>query len=123
LWRWSVTELAQFWADLAAWTQVLPDVPDNEVLSGPGMPGARWFPGRSLNYAAEALKWRGNQPALIVVAEDAEPVEVSWDQLRTQVGAFSATLRGLGVGAGDRVVGYLPNNLEAVVAFLGTVSI
>ena len=123
LWRWSVTELSQFWADFAAWTEVLPGVPDSEVLSSLDMPGARWFPGRTVNYAAEALKWRGDRPALIVVAEDADPFEVSWEQLRSHVGAFAATLRQLGVHPGDRVVGYLPNSLEAVVAFLGTVSI
>jgi acetoacetyl-CoA synthetase len=123
LWRWSVTELAQFWGDFATWTEVLSDVPDGEVLSSPDMPGARWFPGHSVNYAAEALKWKGSEPALIVAGEDADPYEVSWDQLRTEVGAFAATLRRLGIHSGDRVVGYLPNNLEAVVAFLGTVSI
>src|SRR6185436_7684319 len=60
---------------------------------------------------------------LIAVAEDAEPVEVSWAALRAQVGAFAATLRRLGVQPGDRVAGYLPNIPEAIVAFLGAASI
>jgi acetoacetyl-CoA synthetase len=62
-------------------------------------------------------------PALIAVAEDAEPEEISWTSLRGQVGAFAATLRRLGVGPGDRVAGYLPNVPEAVIAFLGSAAV
>ncbi|WP_448626457.1 acetoacetate--CoA ligase [Geodermatophilus sp. URMC 64] len=123
LWRWSVEHLDQFWADVAEWTGVLPGVPDDRVLTRREMPGAEWFPGTTLNYAERALQWGDEHPALVVVAEDTEPVEVSWSQLRGQVGAFAATLRRLGVRAGDRVAGYLPNVPEAVVAFLGAASI
>ncbi|NYJ05191.1 acetoacetate--CoA ligase [Petropleomorpha daqingensis] len=123
LWRWSTEHLEQFWADVAAWTGVLPGVPDDRVLGQRRMPGAEWFPGTTLNYAERALGWDDEHPALVVVAEDTEPVEVSWSQLRGQVGAFAATLRRLGVRPGDRVAGYLPNVPEAVVAFLGAASI
>ncbi|WP_222273030.1 acetoacetate--CoA ligase [Modestobacter marinus] len=123
LWRWSVEHLDQFWADLAGWSRVLPGVPDDEVLTDHRMPGAVWFPGRTLNYAEQALRWDVAGPALVVADEDHPPVEVSWAQLRGQVGAFAATLRRLGVRAGDRVAGYLPNVPEAVVAFLGAASI
>jgi acetoacetyl-CoA synthetase len=128
LWRWSVEHLDQFWADVAAWTGVLPGVPDEQVLTRREMPGAVWFPGTTVNYAAQALQWGDEHPALVVVAEDtlagdAEPVEWSWSRLRGEVGAFAETLRGLGVRRGDRVAGYLPNVPEAVVAFLGAASI
>jgi acetoacetyl-CoA synthetase len=123
LWRWSTEHLEQFWADVAEWTGVLPGVPDDRVLTRRQMPGAEWFPGTTLNYAERALGWDDEHPALVVVAEDTEPVEISWSQLRGQVGAFAATLRRLGVRPGDRVAGYLPNVPEAVVAFLGAASI
>jgi acetoacetyl-CoA synthetase len=124
LWRWSVEHLDQFWADVATWTEVLPGVQEDEVLTSRGMPGAVWFPGATINFAEQALRYSSDErPALIVVAEDAEPVEVSWAELRGQVGAFAATLRRLGVQPGDRVAGYLPNVPEAVVAFLGAASI
>jgi acetoacetyl-CoA synthetase len=124
LWRWSVEHLDQFWADVAAWSEALPGVPDDEVLTSREMPGAVWFPGRTVNVAEQALR-NGDpgRPALIAVAEDTEPVEISWATLRGRVGAFAATLRRLGVQPGDRVVGYLPNVPEAVVAFLGAASI
>ena len=48
---------------------------------------------------------------------------LGWAELRRQTGALAATLRGLGVRPGDRVIGYLPNIPEAVVAFLATASL
>ncbi|MCW2706009.1 MAG: acsA1 [Blastococcus sp.] len=124
LWRWSVDHLDQFWGDLATWTGVLPDVPDDEVLTDRGMPGAVWFSGTTINYAEQAFRNASDDhPALIAVAEGAEPVEMSWASLRGQVGAFAATLRRLGVQRGDRVAGYLPNVPEAVIAFLAAASI
>lgn len=123
LWRWSVEHLDRFWGDLARWTGVL-DVPDDRVLTDRSMPGAVWFPGTTVNYAEQALRHATDEhPALVVVAEDTPPTEVPWAALRAQVGAFAATLRRLGVQRGDRVVGYLPNVPEAVVAFLGAASI
>src|SRR3954462_14966173 len=93
------------------------------------MPGAVWFPGTTVNFAEQALRpgtdgsGPPDAPALIAVAEDADDVEISWTSLRRQVGGFAATLRRLGVRPGDRVVGYLPNVPEAVIAFLGAASI
>jgi acetoacetyl-CoA synthetase len=129
VWRWSVEHLDQFWADVAEWTDVLPGVPDDRVLTRRGMPGAEWFPDVTVNYAEQALRWATGGAtgpdalALIAVAEDTDPVEIGWATLRGQVGAFAATLRRLGVQRGDRVAGYLPNVPEAVVAFLGAASI
>ncbi|WP_369139226.1 acetoacetate--CoA ligase [Modestobacter versicolor] len=124
VWRWSVEHLDQFWADVATFFDVLPDVPEDRVLTKRQMPGAEWFPDATINYAEQALRYATeDHPALVAVAEDTEPVEVSWATLRGQVGAFAATLRRLGVRRGDRVAGYLPNVPEAVVAFLGTAAI
>jgi acetoacetyl-CoA synthetase len=124
IWRWSIDHLDQFWADVATFTDVLPDVPEDRVLTDRAMPGAVWFPDVTVNYAEQALRHAtAEHPALIAVAEDADPVEVPWAVLRGQVGAFAATLRRLGVQRGDRVAGYLPNVPEAVVALLGAASI
>jgi acetoacetyl-CoA synthetase len=124
LWRWSVKHLDQFWGDLATWTGVLPDVPDDRVLTDRSMPGAVWFPDSTINFAEQVFSNASDEhPALIAAAEDAEPVEISWASLRGQVGAFAATLRRLGVRPGDRVAGYLPHVPEAIVAFLGAASI
>jgi acetoacetyl-CoA synthetase len=123
LWQWSVDALEDFWA--LAWDHfdVLASRPYDQVLSSRTMPGAQWFPGARLNLAENVLRVRGSSPALVATGEGSPVVEVSRDDLRLQVGALQASLRGLGVGEGDRVVGYLPNVPAAVVAFLACASL
>jgi len=118
LWRWSVEQLEDFWALVWDVFDVLASRPSDAVLTSRAMPGARWFPGARLNLAENVLRVRGAHPAVVAVGEQGPAVELSWDDLRGQVGALQATLRELGVGQGDRVVGYLPNVPAALVAFL-----
>jgi acetoacetyl-CoA synthetase len=118
LWRWSVEHLEQFWALVWDHFDVLHSAPYDAVLTTREMPGGHWFPGARLNLAENVLRVRGSHPALVSVGEEGAPVEMSWDDLRGQVGALQESLRALGVRQGDRVVGYLPNVPAAVVAFL-----
>ncbi|WP_405160561.1 acetoacetate--CoA ligase [Nocardia sp. NBC_01499] len=122
LWQWSVDELADFWH--AVWDYFeLGDIA-GEVLASAEMPGAQWFPGTRLNYVDQVVRqFRTDRPAIIAVAEDAPRREVSWVELIDNTAALAQTLRSMGVQAGDRVAGYLPNIPEAIVAFLATASI
>ena len=123
LWRWSVDSLEDFWAAVWDHFDVIASQPYAQVLTTREMPDAHWFPGARLNLAENVLRTRGSGTALVAVAEQGPAVELSWDELRGQVGALQATLRELGVGEGDCVVGYLPNVPAAVVAFLATASL
>ena len=123
LWRWSVTDLEEFWASIADYFDVRFVASPESVLATRAMPGARWFPGARLNYAEHALSPAGREPALICRAETGERREFSRDDLRREVGAARAGLIRLGVERGDRVVAYLPNDAEAVIAFLATASL
>ncbi|SDE02788.1 acetoacetate--CoA ligase [Rhodococcus tukisamuensis] len=125
LWEWSVDDLDGFWRAVWDYFDVQSQTPVGAALAEEKMPGAVWFPGTRLNYVDQVLRHeRPDRPALVYSAEQAgSDVEVSWAELRRQVGALAATLRGHGVGPGDRVVGYLPNVPEAVIAFLATASI
>lgn len=118
LWEWSVRDLDGFWAAVWEHFDVLASRPYERVLGQRAMPGAEWFPGARLNLAENVLRTDHPGPALIAMSEDGPTREVSWPELRGLVGAFQATLVRLGVGPGDRVVAYLPNGVEAVVAML-----
>jgi acetoacetyl-CoA synthetase len=123
LWRWSVDDLDGFWA--AVWD--LGAVPGAsrgpDVLAAAAMPGARWFPGATLNYAALPLAQAPERPAVVALSEARPTVRLTYGQLAAQVGAAAAGLRRLGVGPGDRVAAYLPNGPEAVVALLAVASL
>ncbi|MGY0501695.1 acetoacetate--CoA ligase [Nocardia sp. FBN12] len=122
LWQWSVDDIAGFWQ--AVWDYFELGETAGEVLGSRAMPGAEWFPGTRLNYVDQIIRMaQFGRPAVIALHEDAEPREVSWAELIEQVTVFARTLREQGVEAGDRVVGYLPNIPEAIVAFLATASI
>jgi acetoacetyl-CoA synthetase len=122
LWRWSVDDIEGFWA--ALWEYF--DVGERAatVLGDAEMPGARWFPGTTLNYADQVVRHaRTDRPAIIHVREDGPDRDMSWDELLGRAAAFADKLRASGVEPGDRVVGYLPNIPEAVIAFLATASV
>lgn len=122
LWQWSVDDPAGFWATLWEYF-ALGDAPD-VVLDSPQMPGARWFPGARLNYVDQVVRnSRTDRPAIVYVSEDGSTVELSWAELLGRTAAFARKLESKGVTSGDRVVGYLPNIPEAVIAFLATASI
>jgi acetoacetyl-CoA synthetase len=122
-WRWSVDHLGELWTEVAATFEVRFHRPAEAVLPDARMPGARWFPGATLNYAEHALRRRDDHPAIVATSQTRDRIEVTWAELADQVDRAAAGLRRLGVGRGDRVVGYLPNVPEAVVAFLATASI
>ena len=119
LWAWSVGRPGEFWADVAEYFAVPLRGDVQRVLGDASMPGASWFPGTSLNYVGQVFgRERGTGPAVVGVGDDAAPVTLSWPELRRQVAALTRTLRTEGVRPGDCVVGYTPDVVEAVVAFL-----
>src|SRR5436190_14675377 len=124
LWRWSVTGLEDFWASIWGFFSVEASSPYSEVLSERTMPGARWFTGAELSYPQHVFRGKGDGEVAIVHASELRGLdELRWGELRAQVAALAAGLRELGVERGDRIVAYLPNIPEAVIAFLAAASI
>jgi acetoacetyl-CoA synthetase len=124
LWEWSVTNLEEFWASIWEYFQIISSKPYKSVLSGHTMPGAQWFPGTELNYAEHVFRnATSSRPALVFQSETKPLTEISWEELYQKVSTVAQALRKLGVQRGDRVVSYLPNIPESVIAFLATTSL
>jgi len=124
LWRWSVDDLEGFWRSIWDFFGVQADGAPEPALAGREMPGAEWFPNAALNYAEHVFAGKDEaEVAILHASELRELGELTWGSLRVQVAAAAAGLRALGVGPGDRVVAYMPNLPEAIVAFLATASI
>ncbi|HET8564999.1 MAG TPA: acetoacetate--CoA ligase [Solirubrobacterales bacterium] len=124
LWQWSVDDLDGFWSAIWEFFDVQADGEPRPALAEREMPGARWFPNTSLNYAEHVFRGKGDEEIAILHASELRELdELRWGELRRQVAAAAAGLRALGVGRGDRVVAYVPNIPEAIVAFLATASI
>jgi acetoacetyl-CoA synthetase len=124
LYDWSVSQPAEFWE--AAWKFFdIRSVTDyRNVLEGADrMPGARWFEGATLSFAANLLPPDIDGTAIVFANERGERSELSWADLRAQVAATAAALRSLGVVRGDRVAGFMANRAETVIAMLAAASL
>ena len=123
--RWSVEDLEGFWSAVAEFFRVRFATPPERVLGRWEMPGAEWFPGATLNYAEHAvgLPEDADEIAVLAYSQTRDRQELTWGELRGQVARARVGLRRLGVGRGDRVVAYLPNTPETLVAFLATASL
>jgi acetoacetyl-CoA synthetase len=122
LWRWSVDDLDGFWTSIWEFFEVGGPAPA-PALAERRMPGAHWFPEATLNHAELSLRRHDDHPALLFGNEAGELGTISYAELGRRVAAAAAGLRRLGVAKGDRVVAYLPNVPETVIAMLATASI
>ncbi|MGI9164267.1 MAG: propionyl-CoA synthetase [Mycobacterium sp.] len=117
----SIDDPATFWAEAAkavSWTRA-----PERVLDDSRPPFYRWFPDAELNTCFNALDRhiadRGDQAALIYDSPLTGSQRVfSYRELLHETSRFAGVLRELGVGAGDRVVLYMPMIPEAVIAML-----
>jgi acetoacetyl-CoA synthetase len=122
--EWSIREPDRFWAAVTDYCGLeLTAAPDAIVQDFDRMPGARWFPGARLNYAANLLAGDPDETAIIATNEAGSRRTLSLGELEAEVASVAAALRRFGVTSGDRVAGVLPNSVECVTAALATASV
>src|SRR5581483_6813024 len=128
LWQWSVTDLDGFWAAVWDYFGIEPATPYEAVLADRDMPGARWFPGATLNYAGHLVQGarRTGHPdgaSIVSYSQTRATVRLTPADLEDLVARARAGFVELGVGRGDRVAAYLPSLPETVAAYLACLSL
>ncbi|MEA3241255.1 MAG: acetoacetate--CoA ligase [Pseudomonadota bacterium] len=124
LYQWSISERADFWEGVWNFGGIIASKTYDEVLvDGDKMPGSRWFTGARLNFAENLLRYRDEQTAMVFKGEQQEAVRITYAELYDQVARLAKSLRDMGVTAGDRISGFVPNMMETVIAMLATTSI
>jgi acetoacetyl-CoA synthetase len=133
--RWSVDHPDEFWAALWRFSEVVADEragapPWERVLMGGDRmapptkeQGPRWFEGARLNFAENLLRRRDSGEAIVSWDERGRRRGLSFSELYTEVAHIAGALRRVGVVAGDRVAGFVPNGPEAIIAMLAAASI
>ncbi len=122
--QWSLAAPTDFWGTLATFCDLRWRHRPHAVLEHAGrMPGARWFPGGTLNFAENLLRFRDARPALVWRDETGRRGQLSHAELHEHTARAAAGLRRLGVGIGDRVAAFLPNGPEAGIGMLATTSL
>jgi acetoacetyl-CoA synthetase len=124
LYQWSVTDIADFWAAVWDFLQIKVSRPYDQVVDDLSkMPGARWFPGARLNFAENLLQYRDDKTALVFQGEGQSPIYWSYAQLYDETARVARSLKNMEVGPGNRVVGYMPNMAQTIVAMLAAASL
>ncbi|MFH2059340.1 MAG: acetoacetate--CoA ligase [Pseudomonadota bacterium] len=124
LWQWSVENLEDFWSTAWDFLDIKASQPYTQVIENPDkMPGAKFFVNSKLNFAENLLRFKNDKTALIFRGEDQVRQQLTYNQLYAQVAQTSATLKKIGVVKGDRVVGFVPNMPESIIAMLAAASI
>ncbi len=124
LYQWSLENIPEFWSMMWEFADIIASKPYDQVVDDLGkMPGAKWFSGARLNFAENLLRYRDDQTALVFKGEDQDVSRITYAELYKEVAGIAASLRAAGVQSGDRVVGFMPNMPEAVIAMLAAASI
>ncbi|NSW87758.1 MAG: acetoacetate--CoA ligase [Syntrophobacteraceae bacterium] len=124
LYEWSVTDIPAFWASVWDHGEVLCSSPYTRVVDDISkMPGAEWFIGARLNFAENLLRFRDDRVALTFKGEDSNSVSITYAELYDRVGRLAESLREAGISVGDRIVGFMPNMIETVIAMLATTAL
>ena len=123
LYNWSVTEIEKFWETLWKYSGIIHSKTYDKILDERKMPGAKWFEGAELNFAENLLRYRDDEIALISYREDHPVIRLTYKELYKKVAACAAGLKKLNVVKGDRVVGFVTNIPETVIAMLAATSL
>lgn len=124
LYDWSIENIAEFWAAFWDFAEIIHSKPYDEIIDDAAkMPGAKWFKGARLNFAENLLRYRDDRVALIFKGEDQPSIRVTYAQLYDEVARLARSLRELGIRPGDRIVGFMPNMPESIIAMLAATSL
>lgn len=122
--RWSISHAELFWDEVWSFCGVIgARGTGRSFVPHPQMYEAVWFPEAKINFAENLLRFRDEQSAIIFWNESQNKVKLTYKELFSQATSLANQLKELGVTPGDRVVGFLPNIPEGIIAMLAATSI
>ena len=124
--RWSIDHPDLFWSQV--WDFCGVDGFKGARVFEPtsSMIESRFFPEARLNFAENLLtntQVSEGDEAIVFLGEDRVRRAMTWRQLREAVSQMTQALKQSGVSQGDRVVAYMPNIPETIIAMLACSSI
>ncbi len=125
LYNWSVVNIPDFWKAMWDFGEVIASSPFTTIADDIAkMPGAKWFEGCRLNFAENLLRFRDDRIALSFRGEGQhETASITYAVLYERVARLVASLSDMGIKPGDRIAGFMPNMIEAVIAMLAATSL
>ncbi|MBW2409215.1 MAG: acetoacetate--CoA ligase [Deltaproteobacteria bacterium] len=122
--EWSINNISDFWAAFWEFADIIHSKPYDEIIDDDSkMPGAHWFSGARLNFAENLLRYRDDQVALSFNGEGRDLVKLTYAELYDEVARLAKSLKDSGIQIGDRVVGFMPNMPQTIIAMLAAASL
>ena len=122
--KWSIECAEKFWSYLSDFTSIIYHQKHSQVVDDiKKMPGAVWFKDSKLNFAENLLRYRDSHNAIISIDENNKPRYLTYQELYAKVTKLSSALKDLGIKKNDRVVAFMPNISETIIAMLATTSL
>ncbi len=123
LYEWSIDNIPEFWKSMWEFAEIKASKPYDRVVDDlTKLPGARWFSGAEVNFAENLLRYRDDKAALVFKSEAKESTKMTYAELYYEVAQVAKSLREAGIQPGDRVVGFMPNMPQTVIAMLAATS-
>ena len=124
LYEWSINNAGDFWSDVWSFSDLIYSKNYVEVVDDINkMPGAKWFSGSRLNFSENLLRYKDDQIAIQFKGENLSVRSLTYKELYQEVEVLASAFKKNGLKKGDRVVGFLPNIPETIIAMLATASI
>jgi len=123
LWKWSVENPNTFWSKVWDFTNIVGFKGNEIIKKNKIFNRTKFFPDGKINYAENILKKKNDQIAINFLSEKGLNEKITWKELYDKVCKLSKYLKSLNLKKGDRVAGYVPNKIEAVISFLACAKI
>ena len=122
--RWSTTEISDFWEAVSKFCDVKFSTDATTILSQANLiEKAKFFDDAMVNYAENLLRRRDENDAIVFWGENAVQRRLSFQDLYDQVSKVVQYFKKIGIKAGDRVAGFVPNAPETIICMLATTSL
>ncbi|PHQ78720.1 MAG: acetoacetate--CoA ligase [Coxiella sp. (in: Bacteria)] len=119
--QWSIDNKNDFWKQVTDYCELsFAAQPHSIMQPGKSMRDTTWFEGATFNFAQRMLRRNDAHIAIQYAREDGLRETLTYQQLNRAVMTLATQLQQLGIIAGDRVAGFLPNSPDTVIAMLAT---
>ena len=120
LWKWSVNNPEIFWSEIWDFTKIKGVKGKKIIKKNKIFYKNLFFPESRLNYAENLLPKKNQEIAIKFLSENNIEKNITWKKLYENVCRFSYYLKKINLKEKERVAAYVPNTIEAIIAFLAT---
>ena len=121
--EWSIKYTDKFWSSIWDFSRINGIKNKKRIKKSKIFYKNIFLPGAKLNFAENLLSKNNKEKALTFISENGFREERNWQELNDNSSKVYKFLKKIKIKKNDRIAAYLPNSIETVEAFLGSVSL